>query len=583
MSLIIKHKEKLTIAFAGVLAFILTAPVISYAQYQNYDVAGNAIFGSFLTPVSIQRTISRGSLNDVDFADPAAMQVFYEARDSEPFWLDDDQEPEHEYDRASNILSILDDSWTHGLNPQTYHAAKIREILEHSRPNTAALELLLTDAVIRYGHDITGMRVDPASIRQKAKFWRTSLDGQAVLERVMSAASPAHELKKLAPQDKFYNTLRDELVRLTNEQEKYDGILPINLGGMLRPGDGHRTVPKIRARLGVKHRKSDGPKTFYDDRLAAAVMDFQRQYSLDADGIIGSKTLDLLNRTNREKMEQIVANLERLRWLEQEKPDRYILVNLPSQMLWAVEKGRKTIEMKVVVGMPWRKTRDFTTTVTGVRFNPTWTIPYGIKMADMVPKLKKDPYALVEKEIEFYKGYGTERVNLDPGSIDWNSISRKELDSIRMVQTPGDHNALGRIRILMNNEFNMYMHDTNHPEFFDMEDRTKSSGCIRLHEPEKIAQFILSHNKDWSKRDIQRLIDTEKTENIKASTSFPVFIVYQTIWKDKNGKLVFGSDIYKRDKDLIESLAASNGFWLPDIHTNVAATDNTPATLASAN
>jgi len=152
-----------------------------------------------------------------------------------------------------------------------------------------------------------------------------------------------------------------------------------------------------------------------------------------------------------------------------------------------------------------------------------------------------------------------------------------------MVQTPGDHNALGRIRILMNNEFNMYMHDTNHPEFFDMEDRTKSSGCIRLHEPEKIAQFILSHNKDWSKRDIQRLIDTEKTENIKASTSFPVFIVYQTIWKDKNGKLVFGSDIYKRDKDLIESLAASNGFWLPDIHTNVAATDNTPATLASAN
>lgn len=569
----------MAITFAALLLFLLTVPVLSHAQYQNNNDINQSTIGSLLTPVSMGHALSKGAVKGVRFSDPNAMKVFYAGRENAPYWLDGD----NDRDRAESVLSVLEDSWTHGMNPQIYHAEKIRALLADDRPNAARLELLLTDAVIRYGRDITGMRVDPESIRQQAKFWRKPLSADTVLEVVMTSSDPARALEKLAPQDKFYNKLREELVRLTEEQEQFDGILPIDLGGLLRPGDGHRAVPKIRARLGVEHRDTDGPKTFYDDRLAAAVMKFQREYSLDGDGIIGSKTLELLNRTNREKMEQIVANLERLRWLEQEKPERYILVNLPSQMLWAVENGKTAFEMKVVVGMPWRATRDFTTTITGVRFNPTWTVPYGIKMADMLPKLKEDPYALTDKGIEFYKGYGTERVTIDPATIDWDKISNKEASLIRMIQIPGEHNALGYVRILMDNEFNMYMHDTNHREFFDLADRTKSSGCIRLHEPEKMARWVLSHDKEWDRHKIRSMIDSGETEDIKTVAPFPVYIVYQTVWQGENGKLVFGADIYKRDQKLIDALAAQKGFWLPDGKKQMAMAKDTPTTLASAN
>lgn len=575
----LKYNKRSALIFAvALLAFLLAAPVLSHAQYQDSGTISQSTIGGFLTPVSIGRAVSKGATGDIRFSDARAMKSFYEGRENAPYWLNgkDDR------DRAEDILEVLKDSWTHGLNPQAYHAQEIRDLLNDSRPNAAKLELLLTDAVIRYGHDITGMRVDPASIRQQAKFWRKPLDSGSVLETVMTSSNPARVLEKLAPQDKFYNKLREELVRLTEEQEQFEGILPIELPGLLRPGEGHRAVPKIRARLGVEHRDSDGSKTFYDDRLAAAVMEFQREYGLDGDGIIGSKTLELLNRTNREKMEQIVANLERLRWLEQEKPERYVLVNLPSQMLWAVEDGKTAFEMKVVVGMPWRATRDFTTTVTGVRFNPTWTVPYGIKMADMLPKLKEDPYALTDKGIEFYKGYGTERVTLDPAAIDWDKISNKEASEIRMIQTSGEHNALGYVRILMDNEFNMYMHDTNHREFFDLADRTKSSGCIRLHEPEKMARWVLSHDKEWDRQKIRSAIDSGETEDVKTAHPFPVYIVYQTIWQDKNGKLVFGADIYKRDQKLIDALAARKGFWLPDGNTGVAMKNKKPPALAYA-
>ncbi|HEY8191027.1 MAG TPA: L,D-transpeptidase family protein, partial [Alphaproteobacteria bacterium] len=371
MSMIVKHKEKLYILLAGLLALVITLPVLSYAQYQDSSLIGRVMFGSRLTPAALEREFDREVTGGAAGSEFAAVKEFYKARNNAPYWAED-------IGKAKAVLSLLEDSWTHGLNPETYHASEMRALLEQPKlgnKDAAELELLLARAAVRYGHDMTGMRVDPEAIRQQAKFWRQPLDAKTVLERVTAGNDPARALEALAPQDKFYKALREELVRLTTEEEKFAGIVPIEMNGKLRPGQGHRAVPKIRARLEVEHRDTDGAKTFYDDRLAAAVMKFQKENGMKADGVIGSKTLSFMNRSNRDKMRQIVANLERLRWLEQEKPERYLLVNLPSQMLWAVENGKVVEEMRVVVGMPVRPTRDFTATVTGVRFNPTWTVP----------------------------------------------------------------------------------------------------------------------------------------------------------------------------------------------------------------
>lgn len=579
-----KTKENSFILWAVALILLVILPVISYAGYSYAGYQSGPAFGSGAsisppTVSSLVHALEKNSIAGRRFANLGTLKNFYARREGDAFWLDGHDGAR---DRAESMLVLMEDAWTHGMNPGTYHAPEIRALLEERHPDPVALELLLSDAAIRYGHDISGMRIDPASIRQKAKFWRTPLSPGEVLEFVSASHDPVGALAKLAPQDSFYNRLREELVRLSDEQESFKGILPIRMTHMLYPGDSGRAVPQIRARLDVEHRETDGPATFYDDRLAAAVMAFQHENGLSADGVIGSKTLKLLNRTNRDKMEQIVANLERLRWLKQDKPQRYILVNLPNQMLWAVEDGKTALEMKVVVGMPERPTEDFTATVTGIRFNPTWTVPDGIKMKDMLPKLREDPYALSDKGIEFYKGYGSERVTIDPATIDWNNISRQEAAQIRMVQSSGDHNALGRIRVLMANEFNMYMHDTNHPEFFELTDRTKSSGCIRLHEPDKMAMWILSHNKGWTRQRMFDLIDNGKMVEIPAADPIPVYIVYQTIWQDSNGELIYGSDIYNRDHRLISALAAQNAFWLPENISLVVDTKDISATLASA-
>ncbi|HEY8191099.1 MAG TPA: L,D-transpeptidase family protein, partial [Alphaproteobacteria bacterium] len=198
-------------------------------------------------------------------------------------------------------------------------------------------------------------------------------------------------------------------------------------------------------------------------------------------------------------------------------------------------------------------------------------------------KLREDPYALADKGIELYRGYGRNAPTIDPGTIDWHNITRQQAMNIRMVQTSGDHNALGRVRILMDNEFDIYLHDTNHPEFFAEEDRTRSSGCIRLFEPKKVADFVLSHNKGWSKNRTEKLIAAGDTVEVPAAAPFPVFIVYQTIWQGKDGKLVYGHDIYGRDKKLVETLAATGGYWLPEQKTLASMTKEQPATLASAN
>jgi murein L,D-transpeptidase YcbB/YkuD len=240
-----------------------------------------------------------------------------------------------------------------------------------------------------------------------------------------------------------------------------------------------------------------------------------------------------------------------------------VLVNIPSQTLWAVEDGQIAAKMAVVVGKPERPTKAFRAQITGIRFNPTWTVPPNIKTKDMLPLLQEDPHALSDRGIEFIEGDGAGARTIDPAGIDWKNISKGELARIRMVQSAGDHNALGRIRVLMPNEYDIYMHDTNHPEFFNMSQRTESSGCIRLSQPADMARFVLAQNKGWSDEKMNALIEAGKTVEVPAAERFPVFVLYQTVWPDGDGGLVYGADIYGEDRRLLKALETINGYiWL---------------------
>lgn len=547
---------------AGILCAGSGYAGMAQAQIQKALPSPDFLFGrNLLQQAAYGESIARGAVGTSKLSDSSAISDFYEARDHKPFWTNS----RAHLDQAREVLQLLQDSWTHGLNPAEYHVDDITALLADEQRDDARLELLITDAVARYGRDMTGMRVNATAANEYAKFWRQPLAFADVLMHISTAENPRNALEELMPHNAFYDRLREELVRLSRESAKYENTPPVKLTGKtLYPGDRSDGVPALRARLGVYYDSDLGPEDFYDDETASALMNFQRENGLDADGIIGPKTLALLNRSYRDQMEQVIANLERLRWMDEQKPDRYILVNIPSQRLWAVDHGDVVHEMDVIVGKPDRQTRAFKAEVQGIRFNPKWNVPMGIKMKDFLPKLQEDPTYLTQKGIEVYEKTAEGRVTIDPTTVDWANMSRSDMNRLSMVQSQGAHNALGRIRVLMPNDFDIYLHDTNTPEYFEKTQRTLSSGCVRLAHPEDIARFVLSHNENWSDEKMNAVIDRGSTVEIAAAEPFPVYIVYQTMWLDSEGRLVYGSDVYKQDRRLIKALAQGNDFHIPE-------------------
>lgn len=506
--------------------------------------------------------LNAGRVDDVTFANGGAMRSAYAANDGGLLWLDRDNVNV----LVPDFIALFEESWTHGLNPNVYHLDEIRSLAESPLPrDRARLDLLISDAVMRFGRDVTGMRVDPGKIGQRSEYWRAPSNEADVLTTVFASSQPVVALKDFAPKGALYDRLRQELVTLSRSPEREnDTAGPMKFDGLLRPGESHANVPRLRARMGQSHDPAYGGARYYDDALAAATMRFQTHHGLSADGVVGPKTLALLNRSVKDRMEQIVANIERLRWLDQEKPQRYILVNIPSATLWAVDGESVAAQMPVIVGRADRKTNSFTTEITGIRFNPKWNVPTTIKTQDYLPRLKQDPYYLQDKGIEVYRVVDGRRETVDPASVDWANMTRAGLSRLNMQQGAGDNNALGRIRILMDNRYDIYLHDTNAPGLFAQNDRMLSSGCVRMSDPGKVANFILNRNEGWSDARMHSIIDRGTTTEVKAAEPIPVYLLYQTIWLDSKGQLVYGPDVYREDRRLLAALKATNGYAFPD-------------------
>ncbi|PZO88254.1 MAG: murein L,D-transpeptidase [Micavibrio aeruginosavorus] len=459
--------------------------------------------------------------------------------------------------RAEGALGVLGQSWSHGLNPDKYHVPRLKALMAQGPSmNRSEFDMLLTDGIVRYARDISGNRIGNKGSSEGGKYWREPLTVQQILDQVVDAANPIAALNELAPQSKLYNALHQELIALAaNADEPFEQI---ETGASLKPQDKNAAVPFIRARLGLEPAKSHAE--VYDDETAAQVMKLQRRNAIKPDGVIGPATLALLNRGPKQKMEQIVANMERLRGIEEKRPDRYIIVNIPSASLWAVEKGDIAIEMPVVVGKEGRQTNSFRTEISGVRFNPTWTVPPTIKREDLLPLLQSKPERFLERGIRITLN-GAE---VDPMTTDWSKVTPGTVGKYNMVERPGVENPLGRIRVLMENPYNIYLHDTNHREAFATDERSLSSGCIRVAEPERLANFILKSNKGWSWQRMLDIIDTGKTRDISAEEKMPVYIAYQTVWLDSEGHLIYGKDIYGQDAKLVQDIEKTDGIHIPE-------------------
>ncbi len=479
------------------------------------------------------------------------LRRFYEARAFEPAWTEAGGDLNAE---AAALVAEIRRSGDEGLNPDDYHLPTLEALADGpaSAGRQVDLELLLTDAwLVLASHYLSG-RVDPVTIDPEWVPSRRNGDFPAMLERALGEGRTVAELRALLPRQPGYARLRELLADYRSRSGEAPSKIPP--GDLIRPGKTDARVPALRQRLlGVA---GDGTgDTLYDERLAGAVEDFQRAHGLEADGIVGPSTLGELNASDAERIDRILANLERWRWMPEELGRRHVRINIAGFRLEAWQDGALLQSMKVIVGRSYRRSPLFSDQIRYLVFNPAWEVPPKIAVQDKLPQLRKDPESLSRAGFVVLDGRGVDEVGVDPASIDWSTVDKGHFP-YRLRQKPGPGNALGRVKIMFPNRFNVYLHDTSNPELFTRDVRTFSSGCIRLEHPIELSQWLLGETPGWTDGGIEEAIASGETRTVLLKQPVPVHLQYWTAWVDDEGKARFVDDIYRRDAPLAAALRA---------------------------
>ncbi len=291
----------------------------------------------------------------------------------------------------------------------------------------------------------------------------------------------------------------------------------------------------------------------FDADVKEAVKRFQRRHGLDTDGVVGKGTLAALNVSAGDRVRQLELNLERWRWLPLDLGESYILVNIPGFDLEVIEGGRMVLAMRVVVGRPYRRTPVFSSPMTYLVFSPYWHVPPSLAVQDVLPAVQKEGDYLAKKSIKVFRGWGSEAEEVDPAAVDWSSLKREGFP-YRFRQEPGPDNALGGVKFMFPNPYNVYLHDTPSRELFRRTERTFSSGCIRIEKPLELAEYLLREAAGWSPENITAASQKGMEQTVRLPRPIPVHLLYWTSWVDQAGTIHFRNDVYGRDRLLDEAL-----------------------------
>ncbi|MEZ5901108.1 MAG: L,D-transpeptidase family protein [Hyphomicrobiaceae bacterium] len=344
-------------------------------------------------------------------------------------------------------------------------------------------------------------------------------------------------------------------------------------GRMMRAGDEDPRVPILRKRLRISGDMPPKGQYYnsetFDSELEDGVKRFQTRNGIRPTGRIERSVYAVLNMTAQERLDQLKLNYERLRALTQGGvEDRYVLVNVPAFQLEAVEKYEVQLRHRVIVGRVGRDTPEVRATIKALNFFPYWRVPDSVATLDLVPRLKTEPQYLSEEVIRVYDGYNGPELN--PMTIDWNS---PQVANYKFKQDPGDKNALGLVRIDMQNEFGVYMHDTPMKKLFGQRSRSFSAGCVRVQEVFQLAEWIAKYEPGWEQPGrVQQVLAQGQPLDLTLTRPIPVYFTYITAWAEPStGRIEFRPDIYGRDHPASTNTAA----WVdPDEERPPAAAAN---------
>ena len=472
------------------------------------------------------------------------MRSFYNTRNYQYAWFDDDGLTE----QARGFWSLHDYHTTYA-HDSTLHDKALQKKMDNliseegfrvgvSDKSTLATELQLTQHFIHYM-----MSAYPDGYVKRKEMERfVPFKKQDALYLADSI------IKKKHKDEKYFEDLNASYGKLKEQLARYHAMAvkgewqPVTLTGKsIKKGTSSPAIVQIKQKL---HMLGDLPVVdttpVFNDTLELAVKSFQERHGYKPDGVIGASFIKELNVPAEQRVQQLLINMDRMRWLPNTPAsDNLIVVNIPEYMLHMYEGKNKVWDMVVVVGKAGHNTMMFNGDLNQVVFSPYWNVPPSIVKNEILPAMERNPNYLASQNMEIVSHEG-------------------DLPVIR--QLPGPTNSLGKVKFLFPNSFNIYFHDTPSKSLFERDQRAFSHGCIRLSDPFKMAQYLLRHQPEWTPERIHEAMGAAEEKYVKLKKPVPVIITYYTAWVDDAGRLNFRNDIYKHDEILAKKMFTNSAF-----------------------
>lgn len=485
---------------------------------------------------------------------------FYARRSYQLAWSDKGVINPH----ADMFINIVEHLEEEGLNPNKEEAGRLRSryMLTSSakkpwRPEIAQLrkeiDLLLTANYFKYAKTIWKGKIDPNHEHLEWFVQGKKIKYGKMLDAILSNNAKTNTFIELEPVHPEYRQLKNCLYKYRTIQQK-GGLpqIPANVKKLAK-GDTNQQVVTLRKILFLTgDLKAASADSIFDESLVNAVKHFQKRHGIRADGVVEAKTLKELNVPVEDRITQIIVNMERWRWVPEKIADSFLLVNIPEYKLHVYENNKEVWDMNVIVGKAATHTPIFNDELEFIVMSPHWNVPQSIAVNEILPTLQKDSTFLLRQNMEIFKG-GDYKNPVDPTQIDWRSQDITKFN-YTFRQKPGTGNALGNVKFVFPNEYDVYLHDTPTGHLFSQDERGFSHGCIRIQEPVKLAEYLLQEDPTWNQELIKKTIYGGEERFVKLKKKIPVYILYFTTWVDKDGNLNFRHDIYGHDKKLKDVL-----------------------------
>ncbi len=460
---------------------------------------------------------------------------FYTDRNFEYAWFDStglSEQAHHFYNLQNDHITRLSDSSLFNKSFQDFYNVYANKPAKAIKENKEVLntELLFTGQFFKYAAKVyKGANINLADLGWYIP--RKKVNLLALLDSVVEKKS--NSSINYAPVSLQYPRMENWLFRLIEMQKKevLDSLPTIKKS--LRSGDSSELIGRIKKRLSFLQGDSLANNNLFDTSMVLAIKKFQDRHGIEVDGVIGNKVISDLNIPLKKRVEQLLINMERARWMPPQQDSTFVLVNIPEFKLRVFEKSKIALQMNVIVGSSANGTVIFNGNLQYIVFSPYWNVPESIVRNEILPAIRRNPGYIAKHNMEITNAKG-------------------KLPQVR--QKPGPNNALGRVKFLFPNNFSIYLHDTPNRNLFAQTNRGLSHGCIRIAEPKKFAEFLLRDQPNYTSTAIDSLMYLEKEKWVTLKKKIPVFLVYFTSWVDQTGVLHFRRDIYQHDQKMAQKL-----------------------------